>query len=76
MLEEQNEKSDTDNFLGQIDEEALKAAAEFAYKESKVDIVFLILRSLNQSWRRWDGNRMISPQTISSMIFRFLEHYS
>lgn len=37
LLEEQNEKSDTDNFLGsgQIDEDALKAAAEFAYKESK-----------------------------------------
>lgn len=35
LLEEQNEKSDINNFLGQIDEEALKAAAEFAYKESK-----------------------------------------
>ena len=35
LLEEQNEKSDIDNFLGQIDEDALKAAAEFAYKESK-----------------------------------------
>lgn len=33
--EEQNEKSDINNFLRQIDEEALKAAAEFAYKESK-----------------------------------------
>ena len=27
--------SDINNFLRQIDEEALKAAAEFAYKESK-----------------------------------------
>ena len=35
LLEEQNDKSDMEDFLGQIDEEALKAAAEFAYKESK-----------------------------------------
>ena len=31
----ENDKSDLKDFLGQIDERALKAAAEFAYKESK-----------------------------------------
>lgn len=35
LKEGQNEKSDIEDFLGQIDERALKAAAEFAYKESK-----------------------------------------
>ena len=35
LLEEQSDKSDIEDFLGQIDEGALKAAAEFAYKESK-----------------------------------------
>lgn len=35
LKEGQNEKPNIDIFLGQIDERALKAAAEFAYKESK-----------------------------------------
>ena len=55
LKEGQNEKSDIEDFLGQIDERALKAAAEFAYKDSKAGHCTPNSQVFESSWRRWDG---------------------
>lgn len=55
LKEGQNEKSDIEDFLGQIDERALKAAAEFVYKDSKAGHCIPNSQVFESSWRRWDG---------------------
>ena len=80
LQEEKCDDKKMQSFIDNLDETAMKAAADFAYKESlsqkTIPHVVYYIQFANQITIMAVAHEKQSPQTVSSMITRFIEHHT